>query len=174
MTVEDQLRAQMMAVLPRLRRFALALTTRSVDADDLVQDTVERALRSLNQFVPDTRMDSWMFRIAQNLWIDRLRAGKVRGGTVNDMSEAEKLGIDGERAAHAHIMLNSTLRALEELPQEQREVVALVLIDGISYREAAAVLEVPIGTVTSRLARAREALAARVLGAATAGAETLQ
>jgi len=164
MKAEDQLRAQMMAVLPRLRRFALALTGRSADADDLVQDTVERALRSLNQFVPDTRMDSWMFRIAQNLWIDKMRAGKVRAGTVNDMEAAEKVSVDGVRAAEAHMLLKSTLLALGELPEEQREVVALVLIDGISYREAAAILDVPIGTVTSRLARAREALAAKVFG----------
>jgi RNA polymerase sigma-70 factor (ECF subfamily) len=174
MIAEDQLRAQMMALLPRLRRFALALTSRPSEADDLVQDTVERALRNLNQFVPDTRMDSWMFRIAQNLWIDRLRANKVRAGTVNDLTEAENLAFDGERAAEAHSMLAATMRALKELPQEQREVVALVLIDGISYREAAAILELPIGTVTSRLARAREALAVRVLGTGTLRENALQ
>ncbi len=153
MIAEDQLRAQMMVLLPRLRRFALALTSRPADADD---------------------MDSWMFRIAQNLWIDKLRAQKVRAGTVNDLTEAENLAFDGERAAEAHSMLAATLRALEQLPQEQREVVALVLIDGISYREAAVILELPIGTVTSRLARAREALAARVLGAGTLAENALQ
>ncbi len=174
MIAEDQLRARMMALLPRLRRFALALTSRPSEADDLVQDTVERALRNLNQFVPDTRMDSWMFRIAQNLWIDRLRANKVRAGTVNDLTEAENVAFDGERAAEAHSMLATTMRAVEELPREQREVVALVLIDGISYREAAAILELPIGTVTSRLARAREALAARVLGSGTLVENALQ
>ena len=152
-----------MALLPRLRRFALALTGRSAEADDLVQDTVERALRSLNRFTPGTRMDSWMFRIAQNLWIDRLRATKVRGGMVN-LDEASNAGFDGVRAAEAHTLLSATLRALGELPLEQREVVALVLIEGMPYREAADILEVPIGTVTSRLARAREALASRVLG----------
>ena len=152
-----------MALLPRLRRFALALTGRSVEADDLVQDTVERALRNLNRFTPETRMDSWMFRIAQNLWIDRLRASKVRAGTVN-LDEAANASFDGVRAAEAHTLLSATLRALGELPEEQREVVALVLIEGISYRETAEILEIPIGTVTSRLARAREALAARVLG----------
>lgn len=152
-----------MALLPRLRRFALALTCRSAEADDLVQDTVERALRNLNRFTPDTRMDSWMFRIAQNLWIDRLRATKIRAGTVN-LDEASGAGFDGVRAAEAHMLLSSTLRALGELPQEQRDVVALVLIDGVPYREAADILGVPIGTVTSRLARARDALATRVLG----------
>jgi len=153
----------MMALLPRLRRFALALSGRSADADDLVQDTVERALRNLDRFTPGTRLDSWMFRIAQNLWIDRLRANKVRAGTVN-LDDAPDASVDGVRAAEAHALLSATLRALEELPQEQREVVALVLIDGMPYREAAEVLDVPIGTVTSRLARARDSLAARVLG----------
>ena len=152
-----------MALLPRLRRFALALTRRSVEADDLVQDTVERALRNLDRFTPETRMDSWLFRIAQNLWIDRLRANKVRGVTV-DLDEAAQASFDGVRSVEAHTLLSQTLRALGDLPEEQREVVALVLIEGVPYREAAEILEVPIGTVTSRLARAREALAARVLG----------
>ena len=152
----------MIALLPRLRRFALALSGRSADADDLVQDTVERALRNLDRFTPGTRLDSWMFRIAQNLWIDRLRANKVRAGTV-DLDDAADASVDGVRAAEAHTLLSATLRALAELPQEQREVVALVLIEGMPYREAAEVLDVPIGTVTSRLARARDSLAARVL-----------
>ena len=152
-----------MAQLPRLRRFALALTGRSAEADDLVQDTVERALRNLDRFAPETRMESWMFKIAQNVWIDRLRAAKVRSGTVN-LDEASSAGFDGVRAAEAHILLSATLRALGELPLQQREVVALVLIEGVSYRETAEILGVPIGTVTSRLTRAREVLAARVLG----------
>jgi RNA polymerase sigma-70 factor (ECF subfamily) len=160
---KDQLRGQMMVLLPRLRRFALALTARSAEADDLVQDTVERALRNLDRFTPETRMDSWLFRIAQNLWIDRLRAAKVRAATVN-IDEAANVAFDGVRAAEAHTLLSTTLRALGELPHEQREVVALVLIEGIAYREAAQILDVPIGTVTSRLARARATLAARVLG----------
>lgn len=159
----EHLRGQTMAHLPRLRRFALALTGRSVEADDLVQDTVERALRNLDRFTPDTRMDSWLFKIAQNLWIDRIRANRVRSGTVS-LDEAADASSDGVRAAEAYTLLSKTLDALNELPLEQREVVALVLIEGIPYREAADILGVPIGTVTSRLARAREALAARVLG----------
>jgi RNA polymerase sigma-70 factor (ECF subfamily) len=168
-----ELRSQMMALLPRLRRFALALTGRTAEADDLVQDTVERALRNLDRFVPDTRMDSWLFRIAQNLWIDTLRARKVRRHTRNDLSEAEQLPYDGARAAESHLLLSQTLTALGALPEDQRDVVALVLIDGLSYREAASILEVPIGTVTSRLARARDALALRVFGG-TQVPETLQ
>ena len=160
----DPIRSQMVALLPRLRRFALALTARQGDADDLVQDTVERALKSLSQFVPGTRLDSWMFRIAQNIWIDRIRSRRLRDRVAGPIEEAVTLSFDGERAAEAHMMLAKTSHALSELPEDQRAVVALVLIDGLSYRDAASVLDVPIGTVTSRLARAREALAARVLG----------
>ena len=159
----DPVRAEMLAVLPRLRRFAAALAGRGPDADDLVQDTVERALRNLDHWVPGTRMDSWLFRIAQNLWIDTVRARRVRG-IPTAVEDAAVPPLDGQRAADSHLALSRTESALRELPDEQRSVIALVLIDGMSYRDAAAVLEVPIGTVTSRLARAREALAARVFG----------
>ena len=108
-------------------------------------------------------MDSWMFRIAQNHWIDTLRSRRVRGQPVS-IEEAENLAVDGARAAEASITLSQTRIALAELPEEQRSAVALVLIEGLSYREAAEILGVPIGTVTSRLARAREALVVRVFG----------
>jgi RNA polymerase sigma-70 factor (ECF subfamily) len=118
-------------------------------------------------------MDSWMFKIAQNLWIDRLRAKKLRDGHAGSMDAAERVSVDGERTALSRMMLADTCRALGELPEEQRAVVGLVLIDGLSYREAAGILEIPIGTLTSRLARAREALAARVLGEDGLHAESL-
>ena len=139
----DRNRTEMLALLPRLRRFAVALTGRAADADDLVQDTIERALRNLDQFTPGTRMDSWMLRIAQNLWIDNLRSRKTRGQPV-ELENAEHVSVDGRRAAEARLMMNDTVRALAELPEEQRVVVALVLVDGLSYREAASVLQVPI------------------------------
>jgi len=163
----DRDRAEMLAVLPRLRRFATALTGRTADADDLVQDTIERALRNLDRFTPGTRMDSWMFRIAQNLWIDSLRARKARGTAV-ELDDAEQLSIDGRQSAEARLMLSEAARGLMALPEEQRAAVALVLIEGLSYREAAGILDIPIGTLTSRLARGREALSARVLGSANA------
>src|SRR5215472_4740876 len=91
----DSLRAEMVALLPRLRRFAVSLTGRAGDADDLVQETVERALRHLHRWEPGTRLDSWMFRIAQNLWIDRCRAERVRTTVAGDPAEAEAVAIDG-------------------------------------------------------------------------------
>jgi RNA polymerase sigma-70 factor (ECF subfamily) len=105
-----------------------------------------------------------MFRIAQNLWIDRTRSRRSRGTTVDIETIGESLATDGARDVEARLTLQSAARALMELPEEQRSVVALVLIDGMSYRQAADVLEVPIGTVTSRLARARGTLAERVFG----------
>jgi RNA polymerase sigma-70 factor (ECF subfamily) len=164
----DRIRKDMVELVPRLRRFARSLTGNAADADDLVQDTVERALRNLHQWEDGTKLDSWMFRIAKNVWIDRMRAAKVRAATSLDAA-AELAGIDGTRSAEARLAFADTVRALAELPEEQRVVVALVAIDGMSYRDAANVLEVPIGTLTSRLARARVAMAERVTGKAGEG-----
>ncbi len=168
----DPIRNQMVALLPRLRRFALSLTANRADADDLVQDTVERALANLHRWERGTKLDSWMFRIAQNLFIDGTRARKRARMVVSETLEAAgNVATDGVRAAEARIAFTDLCRALGELPDEQRSAVALVLIDGMSYRDAAEVLGIPIGTLTSRLARAREALAVRVLGdAKSAGA----
>jgi RNA polymerase sigma-70 factor (ECF subfamily) len=160
----DTIRSQIAALLPRMRRFALSLTGNMPDADDLVQDTIERALRNLHRWQVGTRLDSWMFRIAQNLWIDSRRAQRVRSAVAASPEEGLTAVVDGARAMEAELTFADTCRALAELPDEQRAVVGLVLIDGMSYREAADVLEVPIGTVTSRVSRAREALANRVFG----------
>jgi len=161
----DTVRRQITALLPRLRRFALTLTGKPSDADDLVQDTVERALRHLHQWESGTRLDSWMFRIAQNLFIDQVRSKKRASAVmVSSFEGAERVGFDGTARVEARIAFTDTIEALATLPVDQRSAVALVLIDGLSYRDAAQVLDIPIGTLTSRLARAREALAARVLG----------
>ena len=160
----ESIRTDIAALLPRLRRFALSLTANRADADDLVQDTVERALRHLHQWQRGTKLDSWMFRIAQNLWIDQKRARRVREIVVDDPEAAAAAAVDGARDAESKLVFADMVRAFAELPEDQRVVTALVLVDGMSYREAADVLNVPIGTVTSRLARARVALAARVYG----------
>jgi len=175
-TVKDDsaetIRRQMIALLPRLRRFAASLTGNLADADDLVQDTVERALKNLHRWQPGTRLDSWMYRIAQNLWIDTVRARRARP-TVNADPPEAAVAFDGVRAAEAKLTFADTCRALGKLPEQQRVVVALVLIEGLSYREAAEILELPMGTVTSRLARAREALSASVFGEGAKAAEVL-
>jgi RNA polymerase sigma-70 factor (ECF subfamily) len=156
----------MVEFLPRLRRFAVALTGNLDQADDLVQETCLRALSNVEQWQPGTRLDSWMFRIAQNLWLDRVRAIKVRGERV-DVEAAERVaGEDGRDVAESRLALKEVVAAMRHLPDEQRVLVALVCVDGLSYREAAEVTKVPIGTVMSRLARARRELHTRLNPAA--------
>jgi RNA polymerase sigma-70 factor (ECF subfamily) len=152
----------MVELLPRLRRFAVALTGDLDQADDLVQEACMRALSRVEQWQPGTRLDSWMYRIAQNLWLDRMRAKKVRGEQV-DVESAEALaGPDGREVVESRLTLNAVSAAMAYLPNEQRMLIALVCIDGLSYKEAAEITETPIGTVMSRLARARRELHARL------------
>jgi len=152
-------------MLPRLRRFARALAGQPADADDIVQIAVERALMRLDQFQPGTRLDAWLLTIVRNAWIDEARARQRRAQVFADAELGERVGAGGEAAAHAKLEANEVRKAMQSLPEEQREAVALVCVDGLAYREAAEVLGVPIGTLTSRLARGREALQ-RMLGAA--------
>lgn len=154
----DELRHQIVALLPRLRRFAYALTGDGDRGDDLVQDTCVRALSKQEQWQAGTRLDSWLYRIAQNLWFDRIRAGKVRGDQVGIDSVDNLPGEDGRSITEGRSTLNVVSKAIEQLPPDQKILIVLVCIDGLSYKEASEVLEIPIGTVMSRLARARRAL----------------
>lgn len=150
------LKQQLAELIPRLRRFARALTGGRDEADDLVQAALERALGHLAQWQPGTRLDSWMFRIMQNLWIDWMRGHEGRKDRFEDLASiAELEGADGRRDGEARVELNRVLSAIARLPEEQRAVMALVCIESCSYREAAETLEIPVGTVMSRLARAR-------------------
>lgn len=152
----------MIALLPRLRRFAHALARSPADADDLCQASVERALKSRDQWQPGTRLDSWMYRIMRNLWIDETRARTRRDQTFAPEEAGANIGDDGARRAEVQLELTDLDRAMSRLPAEQREAIALVLVEGLAYKEAAAVLDVPIGTLTSRLSRGREALIAEL------------
>jgi len=148
---------RLIAMLPRLRRFARGLAGAAAQADDLVQAACERALTRRHQFQEGTRFDSWLFRIVQTIWIDQLRAHRVRreDAEVGD----EQFGSDAPvRRIEARLALAEVRRVIERLPPAQRTVLMLVTVDGLSYREAAAVVGVPVGTVMSRLARARIAL----------------
>jgi RNA polymerase sigma-70 factor, ECF subfamily len=148
---------QLIAVLPRLRRFARGLTGAAAEADDLVQAACERALAREHQFQEGTRFDSWMFRIVQTVWIDQLRAREVRKED-GDVAE-DRLGSDMPvRRIEARLALGEVRLAVERLPPEQRAVLLLVTVEGLSYKEAASVADVPVGTIMSRLARARIAL----------------
>jgi RNA polymerase sigma-70 factor (ECF subfamily) len=150
-----QVRNEIIALLPQLRRFARAIARQPHDADDLVQITVERALLRFEQWRPDTRLESWMYGIMKNAWIDEVRA-RVRRNRVLAPEEAGE-GV-GDSSHEAQVTSMSVEAAMAQLPEEQRLAVSLVLVAGLSYREAAEIAEVPIGTLTSRLARGREAL----------------
>lgn len=162
----ETLRSEIVALLPRLRRFARALAGQAADADDIVQIAVERALTRLDQFQPGTRLDAWLMTIVRNAWIDEARARQRRAQVFADAELGERVGAGGEAEAQARLEAKEVQKAMQSLPEEQREAVALVCIEGLAYREAAEVLGVPIGTLTSRLARGREALM-RMLGDAS-------
>jgi RNA polymerase sigma-70 factor (ECF subfamily) len=153
----QELREELVALLPRLRRFARALARDAHDADDLVQIALERALTRAAQLRPDAPLSSWMFGIVRNAWLDELRARGRRARLFAPAESAERSGASSQGAPGD---LLAVQEALSRLPEEQRAAVALVLIEGLSYKEAAHVMEVPIGTLTSRLARGREALQA--------------
>jgi RNA polymerase sigma factor (sigma-70 family) len=162
----DQTRRELVALLPRLRRFARSLTRNADEADDLVQGALERALRNLDGWTPGTRLDAWMFRIMKNAWIDEVRSRGVRTKVFAPEEAGLDVGADGAAAMEIHLDAQAVRSAMEQLPNEQRLAVALVLIEGFSYREAAEMLDVPIGTLTSRLARGRAALEALIAPAA--------
>lgn len=156
--MSDSFRRDLVALVPKLRRFAYSLTGNMQDGDDLVQAACEKALRNADQFIPGTRMDSWMYRILQTLWIDDRRKAQRRGAAV-DPDEVH-LSDDGKAASlpEDRMMLARTRAAMAALPEGQREVLALIAVEGLSYREAAETLNIPVGTVMSRLSRARDAL----------------
>jgi RNA polymerase sigma-70 factor (ECF subfamily) len=152
----DGIAEKLVALLPRLRRFARTLSRNQHDADDLVQVAVERAWRNIGQYRPEANLASWLFGIMKNAWIDDRRSrGRRREVALPEDS--------GEHPAvtpfDANTEMWSVSEAMNKLPEEQRVAVALVLVEGLSYKEAADLLEVPVGTLTSRLARGRTALA---------------
>lgn len=152
----------LIALLPRLRRFAHGLSGNAADADDLAQIAVERALRARSQWQPGTRLDSWLYRITRNAWIDTARARGRQAKVMLPAEAGEQVGEDPRPGLEAKLDLATIMRAMTRLPDEQREVIALVLIEGLGYREAAAVLDIPVGTLSSRLVRGRTALLALI------------
>ena len=155
MTIE--LRSSLTALLPRLRRFGLAITGSRNDADDLVQAACERVLMRGDQLRDKARMDAWIYGIMRNLWFDEVRFRKVR--RHDDLSAAaDVVGDDGEATVEGRITLAAVRAAMAGMSEDRRSLLMLVCVDGLTYREAAEILEIPIGTVMSRLARARRAL----------------
>jgi RNA polymerase sigma-70 factor, ECF subfamily len=153
----ESIQARIIELLPRLRRFARNLTRNPHDADDVVQIAIERALTRLDQWHRDARLDSWLFRIVRNAWIDEMRSRARRDALFAPEEAGEAIGV---AAIDREVDRLSVEAAMARLPEEQRLAVSLVLVEGLPYREAALVLDVPIGTLTSRLARGRAALQA--------------
>ncbi|MEO3433439.1 RNA polymerase sigma factor [Inquilinus sp. CAU 1745] len=158
MLFNDAMRREMVVVLPKLRRFAYGLTGSIDEGDDLVQAACERALSRAHQWRSDTRLDSWMYKIVQNLWIDRIRRDRrlTVVGEDNDLDVFP--GGDAGDETEQRLLLGTVRDRIAVLPPDQRNVLLLITVEGISYKEAAAILDIPIGTVMSRLARARIAL----------------
>lgn len=156
-TEDGDLRTALVALEPRLRRFAYGLTGSQEESADLVQSAYERALGRLEQWKVGSRLDSWMYRIVQTIWFNRLNSQAVRNRYLVQSDRADP-GYRGDLQIESHITLERVREQLLRLPEEQRAVLLLVAVEGLSYKEASAVLEVPIGTITSRLARARSSL----------------
>lgn len=155
----DGFQTELVALLPRLRRFARAICRSDADAQDLVQATVERALAKRGGFRPGTRLDSWVFTIMRRIHIDQGRA-RTRWSRVVAPEDAATPQVPDVGQADEDLRADvlALRQAVRRLPDDQRLAVALVLVDGLSYAEAAQVLGVPAGTLTSRLVRGRQTL----------------
>jgi len=164
----DDVARRMVEILPRLQRFAASLTRDRIESEDLVQETCVRALTHLDQWRPDSRLDSWMYRIAQNLWIDQMRMQKTRGEIVDIEAIEDLSGCDGRSVVENRWYLFELNDCIAQLPAAQRALLGLVCVDGLSYKEAAVVLDSPEVTIMSRLARARDALHQATAGKAEA------
>jgi RNA polymerase sigma-70 factor (ECF subfamily) len=157
-------------LIPALRRYARALLRDRHSADDLVQDCLERAISRWPQRRDGGDTRKWMFAILHNLAMDHLRRVRPRAGDV-PLDAVDETSLAVPPSQEDHLCYGDVLRALEQLPEQQRSVVLLISVEEMSYEEAAKVLDVPTGTVTSRLARARERLLRIMRGAATDQAE---
>jgi RNA polymerase sigma-70 factor (ECF subfamily) len=153
-----EVRAGLEPSLARLWRYALVLSRARDAADDLVQATCLRAIERADQFIPGTRVDRWLFAILRAIWLNEIRSQRIRqGGGFVDAGDA--LTIDGAHEIEMNITASAVLRAIGRLPEAQRETILLVYSEGYSYAEAASAMGVPIGTIMSRLAAGRAALA---------------
>lgn len=157
---------QIVKLLPKLRRFCNRLTGSTDAGDDLTQSTVERALSRIDHWQIGTRLDSWIFRIARNINIDEARARTRNTEHFDGIASDNAVGEDGRDITENRSTLACVKSILATLPDDQRIVVMLVIVEGKSYREAADVLDIPIGTVMSRISRARQTISTHINGSA--------
>src|SRR4051794_12597703 len=154
--VSPEVRSAMLALLPSLRAFALSLTNTREIADDLVQDTLVRALAKIDQFQPGTNMGAWLFTILRNLFYSHCRRTKHE---VEDPDGSYAARLCTAPDQHARCDVQDMLRALGRLPTDQREALLLIVAEGLSYEEAAQVCGMLVGTIKSRVSRGRVRLA---------------
>ncbi len=152
------MRTELKALWPRLWRFAYGLCRDKSYAEDLAQSTCLRALENAHLFRKGTHLDRWAFTICRNLWLNELRSRKVRfgNGCVNVEADTKLAAIDH---LETNILASEVFNHVMALPDAQRETVVLVYVEGFSYKEAAEILDCPIGTIMSRLSTARKMLA---------------
>ncbi len=155
---EAEFRRELGLLLPRLWRYGWVLSRQKHLAEDLVQATCVRALERTGQFAAGTRLDRWLLAIMHSIWLNEVRSQRVRQG--QGFVDAEQaLSFDGERQAQEQVLAAQVIKRVNGLPEAQRETVFLAYVEGLSYKEIAEVLRIPVGTVMSRLAAARLKLA---------------
>lgn len=154
---ETDVRKALVPHLGRLWRYAFVLARARDVADDLVQQTCVRALERAAQF-SGPHIDHWLFAILHSIWLNELRSRRVRQGQGTVDADAV-LSFDGGAEADRRLLANQVMRLVDALPEAQRSTVFLAYVEGMGYREVAAILDIPIGTVMSRLAAARAKLA---------------
>ena len=150
---------RLVELIPRLRRYARALVGDRATADDLVQDTLERAWAKLHLYRRGTDLRAWLFTVMHNVHVNRVRAARITDPLEDEMPELAQRAPQGDA-----LLVRDLDRAITRLPAEQRAVLLLVTLEEMSYEQVAGALGIPIGTVMSRLSRARDKLRAMMLG----------
>jgi len=150
---------RLVELIPRLRRYARALVGDRASADDLVQDTLERAWAKLHLYRRGTDLRAWLFTVMHNVHVNKVRATRVTDTLEDELPELAQRASQGDA-----LLVRDLDRAIARLPTEQRAVLLLVTLEEMSYEEVARALDIPIGTVMSRLSRAREKLRMMMLG----------
>lgn len=156
-----EFKSALLEAVPRIRRYCYALTGSISDADDLLQSTLEKALAKWQQYEPHSKIDRWLYRISRNHWIDQARRNKVQGEHVS-FEESNDIAVHSEQVVTGNLTLTRVQTGMLSLSENLRTVLYLVGVEGLSYQEVAAQLNIPIGTVMSRLARARGQLAEHI------------
>lgn len=154
----DRIEQELIVMLPRLRRFAYGLVGNMDEADDLLQEACAKAIENATSWAQGTRLDSWMYRIIQNTWKDSRRRNNVRARNSEKLQHHMDQQVDAETQIEDRMTLDKVRLAMDQLPDDQRVIVTMTCLEGVSYKQAAEILDLPIGTVMSRLSRGRRAL----------------